>query len=131
MVSEDHLFGVLGGTFDPVHLGHLSIAREVQRTFSLSRLLLMLSALPPHKERASLSSTADREAMLRLAVSGESRLEVSTLELERREISYTIDSLRSMRDGRPGGRPVFILGMDSLFDLPTWKDYLELMAEWY
>jgi len=121
--------GVLGGTFDPVHEGHLRIAGEAARRLGLSRTLLMPAALPPHKTSKDVGPAHHREAMLRLAIEGRSGLEISTLELHSGRVCFTIDSLRRLRDGRPPCRPVFILGMDSVREIVTWKDWRDLIGE--
>lgn len=121
--------GLLGGSFDPVHEGHLRIAAEVRRLLGLSRTLLMPAALPPHKRRAELSPAHHREAMLRLAIRGREGLEISTIELETGEVCYTIDTLRRLRDGEHSCRAVFILGMDSLHQITTWWKWRELIDE--
>ncbi len=122
--------GVLGGSFDPVHVGHVRIADAVRSSFSLSRVLLAPAATPPHKPDIRLASETHRLEMLRLAVAGHDGLEVSTIELDRGGVSYTIDTLRSLRDARVRPvRPLFILGMDSLIDIPTWKQHRRLLDE--
>jgi len=121
--------GVLGGSFDPVHSGHLRIACESCRVLALSRVLLLPAALPPHKAAGKLTPAGDREAMLRLAVRGHARLAVSREELDRGGVCYTIDTLRRLRDGEPGLDPVFLLGRDSLVQLPTWRDWRALIGE--
>jgi len=128
-VSRLPVIGVLGGSFDPVHLGHLQLAGHIGDELRFDRILLVLAATPPHKAVTALSPAGGREAMLRLAVAEWPRLEVSRLELDREGIGYTIDSLRALRDGTPPCRPVFILGMDALADLPTWRDYRDLLRE--
>jgi nicotinate-nucleotide adenylyltransferase len=121
--------GVLGGTFDPVHNGHLRIADEARRLLGLTRTLLMPTAVPPHKLTARLSSARHRKTMLRLAVKGREGLEISPLELEPPEVCYTIDTLRRLRDGRPPRSPVFLLGMDSLRQIGTWREWRALIRE--
>jgi GTP-binding protein len=121
--------GVLGGTFDPVHLGHVELAEQVRDRTGVDQVLLLPTAIPPHKRAPQVTAAAHREAMLRLAVRGRDGLTLSTAEVESGGVSYTIDTLRALRDVRPGLAPVFILGMDSLHELPTWKDYLELIDE--
>ena len=129
MTRGPAITAVLGGTFDPVHLGHLEIARRVRRVLDGAPVLLLLSAAPPHKDVLELSSAEHRETMLRLAVENEPGLELCRLELEQPGVSYTIDSLRMLRDGPPLSRPVFVLGTDALLELPTWREYRTLIKE--
>jgi nicotinate-nucleotide adenylyltransferase len=121
--------GVLGGTFDPVHVGHLQIADEARERLGLSRTLLVPAARPPHKPQPELSPARHRLAMLRLAIEGRQGVEISMLELERSAVGYTIDTLRLIRDGVPSLDPVFIMGLDSLEQIATWRDWTELLAE--
>ena len=121
--------GVLGGTFDPVHVGHLQIADEARDRLALSRTLLVPAARPPHKPQPELSPAHHRLAMLRLAIEGRPGVEISMLELERSAVGFTIDTLRLIRDGVPSRNPVFILGRDSLGQITTWRDWTELLSE--
>ena len=121
--------GVLGGTFDPVHLGHLRIAVETRRILELSRTMLVPTAVPPHKRADELSPVHHRMAMLQLAASESDQIEICPLELERERVCYTIDTLRALRSGRPARRPVFILGMDSLLQITIWRGWQELVRE--
>jgi nicotinate-nucleotide adenylyltransferase len=122
--------GVLGGSFDPVHLGHVKIARVVRETFELERVLLVPCAVPPHKPDRRLAAAEHRLRMLELAIAGDPHLEVSAVEIERGGVSYTIDTLRGMRDA-PGGPacPAFILGMDALVDIEAWHAWDALVGE--
>ncbi len=121
--------GVLGGTFDPVHLGHLRIALETRRLLGLSRTLLLPTAVPPHKRADELSPVHHRVAMLQLAVSESAEIEICPLELESERVCYTIDTLRALRGGRSAQRPVFILGMDSLLQITIWRNWRDLVRE--
>lgn len=116
--------GVLGGTFDPVHLGHLALARFVRRTLGLDEFLFIPAPRPPHKRGGGLTPFADRLAMLRLALASESGFTVSELEAARSGPSYSIDTLQDLH--RLYGERVrfyFIIGLDSFLELQTWKDY--------
>ena len=128
-MTPEPLVGVLGGTFDPVHLGHVQIVDQVRRAVRMSRWLLLLSGLPPHKDPAELTPACHREAMLRLALGERDDLELCLLEVGHRNVCYTIDSLRALGSGPPRSRPVFILGMDALLEIPTWREWRALIDE--
>jgi nicotinate-nucleotide adenylyltransferase len=128
-MSAGPVIGVLGGTFDPVHLGHLAMARSALQILGLQRLLLLPTAIPPHKSVPGLTSAAHREAMLRLATAGEPGLKVETLELRTGHVCYTIDTLRRLRRGPPACRPLFVMGMDSLLEIETWREHEQLVRE--
>ena len=114
--------GLLGGSFDPVHYGHLQIARDAIRLFNLYRVLFIPAPLPPHKQQADLSPVEDRLAMLEAALASDPRFSVSRIETERPGPSYTVDTLRRLKDLYPREQLVFIIGLDTLLDLPNWKD---------
>ncbi len=120
---------VLGGTFDPIHSGHLQIAEHVREALRPERVLLVLSATPPHKDSAALCPAHHREAMLRLALAERPGLELSRLELDARRVCYTIDTLSTLRDGTPPVDPLFILGSDALLELPGWREAERIVAE--
>ena len=111
--------GVFGGSFDPVHVGHLAIANAALESVPLDRVLFVLARRAPLKERGPVAGEADRLAMLELAVAGEPRLSVSRIELDRPGPSYTVDTLEALS----GADLLFlILGGDALAALPQWKD---------
>lgn len=114
--------GLFGGSFDPVHNGHLALARCALEQATLDRVWLIPAAVQPHKPRGPVAPDADRLAMLRLAVAGEPRLEASTLELDRGGMSYTIDTLRAARAAAPGAALLLLMGADTLHDLPQWRE---------
>lgn len=125
--------GVLGGTFDPPHIGHLWLATLAADTLGLGRVLLMPAARPPHKGGQPVSNAADRVMMTRLAIAGDPLLDLSLIEMERPGPSYTVDSLLELRAtlGEEAGL-VLIMAADSLAEIDTWRDpdrLLEL-AEW-
>ncbi len=114
--------GVFGGTFDPPHLGHLALAEWACDALGLTRVLFVPAARPPHKPAGALSASRHRVAMVRLAVRGNPRFAVSTLELEREGPSYTVDTLRALRAAHPRARLYLIVGADTLADIPHWHE---------
>ncbi|MEP7041075.1 MAG: nicotinate-nucleotide adenylyltransferase [Chloroflexota bacterium] len=125
--------GILGGTFDPPHIGHLWLATLAADSLDLGHVLLMPAARPPHKGGSTISNAADRVMMTRLAISGDVRLDLSLVEIERPGPSYTLDSLAQLRThlGKGVGL-VLIMAADSFAQIETWRDpdgLLEL-AEW-
>jgi len=119
--------GVLGGTFDPVHIGHLRGALEVAETLALDELRLTPSARPPHRDKPQVSAK-DRLAMVECAVAGVAPLVVDARELQRDKPSYTIDTLELMRAELAESDQVFLLlGWDAFCGLPTWHRWEELL----
>jgi nicotinate-nucleotide adenylyltransferase len=112
--------GVLGGTFDPVHNGHLHIARELRKALGLDRVIWVPAGRPPHKAGQIVSADRDRLAMLRLALAGSPHDVIDTIDLDRSGPSFTADTLEVLRDRLAPARLVFLMGEDSLRDLPTW-----------
>ncbi len=111
--------GVFGGTFDPVHVGHLAIAHAALGSVPLDRVLFVPARRSPLKDRGPVASETDRLTMLELAVAGEPRFAVSRAELDREGPSYTVDTLAALA----GADQLFlILGSDAIADLPRWKD---------
>ncbi len=126
--GDSRPIGLLGGTFNPVHDGHLSIAREAMRLFDLSAVWFIPCAIPPHKPADGLASNADRLAMLRLAIQDEPRFQALDIEFHRPGKSYTLDTVRDLRARHPGTGFVFIIGADTLPELSTWHKPLDLLA---
>lgn len=114
--------GVLGGSFNPVHRGHLHIALLAAESASLDAVLFLPASCPPHKTASSLAPEADRLAMLERALETEPAAAVSRIELEPRGPRYTVDTLDALQTRRPGDALRFIMGWDSLRDLPSWRD---------
>jgi nicotinate-nucleotide adenylyltransferase len=125
--------GLLGGTFDPIHLGHLAAARTAQQTLDLNAVRLLVSARPPHRPDSPRASEYHRLEMLRLAVADEAadggaRLEVSDLELERAGPSFTFDTLRTLHgEGLTPLQLVFITGADAFAEIETWHRYPDVL----
>jgi len=110
--------GVFGGTFDPVHVGHLAIAQAALDTAGLDQIVFVPARRSPLKEQSPVASEADRLAMLVLATKDEPRFSVSRVELDREGPSYTVDTLEALR---PAGELYLILGSDALADLGKWR----------
>jgi nicotinate-nucleotide adenylyltransferase len=120
--------GLFGGTFDPIHRGHVEVAEAVRRRFALDRICLIPAAQPPHKR--TLTAAADRLAMARLAVDARTGWEVSDLELRRQGPSYTIDTVIQFKQtSPPDTRFFFLLGSDAFLEFNTWKAYNQLLRE--
>jgi len=119
--------GIFGGTFDPIHTGHMAVARAALRRFRLDRIYFVPSGQPPHKPDRQPTPFLHRYTMVALACAGEPRFAPSLLEagpgLDGRQRSYSIDTLRRMRRQYPRARLCFILGADQFLTLPTWKEY--------
>lgn len=113
--------GILGGTFDPPHMGHLIAAQDVQAAWSLDRVLFVPAAEPPHK-RGPLTPAALRLEMLRAALAGADGFGVSDVELRRAGPSYSVDTLRQLRETFPAARLHFIIGADQFRELHTWHE---------
>jgi nicotinate-nucleotide adenylyltransferase len=114
--------GVFGGSFDPVHLGHLRLADSCWRQAGLDRVEFVPAASQPHKPGGAEASDADRVAMLRLAVVDRPEFSVSTIEIDRGGVSYTADTLRELSALHRGAELFFLMGSDSLTDLPNWRE---------
>ncbi len=112
--------GLLGGTFDPVHRGHLALARAARDELGLDEVLFLPAGQPWRKAGRMIASNEHRLAMLRRALEDEPAFQVSRLELERPGPSYTADTLEAIRDDRPEDELFFLLGEDALMDLPNW-----------
>ena len=120
--------GILGGTFDPPHLGHLLIADQARERLGLEQVYFVPAPEPPHKQGEPVSPFSDRVAMLRRALAGYPFFAISLVEANRAGPSYTTDTLRRLHlDFRSGTKFFFIMGSDSLEDLPTWHEPRELV----
>jgi len=120
--------GILGGTFNPVHLAHLRIAEEARERFGLERVIFVPAADPPHKPRERQVSFIHRLAMVNLAISDNPFFTVSGIEGTRPGKSYSIETIRIFRERCPDDRLFFIMGSDSFCEIGTWYDYQAIFA---
>lgn len=120
--------GILGGTFNPPHMGHLVMAQEALDQLDLERVVLLPVAVPPHKEAREDPGGAARVELCRLAVAADERLGVSTLEVDRGGASYTVDTLRELHELQPEHDLTFIVGGDMAQSLPAWREPEAVLA---
>jgi len=118
---------IMGGTFDPIHYGHLVAAEGARYEFQLDRVVFVPAARPPHKTGKEMTHPHHRLAMVERAVHSNDHFEVSALEIEREGISYTIDTVRAVREIHPGASIYFITGADAVLEILTWKNVEELL----
>ena len=121
-------FAILGGTFDPIHLGHIKTAKSILALTSVEKILFIPLGNPPHKDENNVSSAYHRLNMLNLAVEGEKDFLISTMEIERNGKTYTIDTIKELK--KLLGNTIkffFIIGTDELLLINTWKNYEELL----
>jgi nicotinate-nucleotide adenylyltransferase len=132
--SRERRIALFGGTFDPIHIGHLAVARAAERRFHLDEIHFIPTGRPPHKHRPGLASYADRYAMTSIACADHPRFVPSLAEAgagqSGREIFYSVDTVRhyKQRHHSTGAHFYFLLGADSFLDIPTWKDYETLLG---
>lgn len=123
-------FGLFGGTFNPVHIGHLRSALEVKEGFELQKIFLIPAALPPHKIPGEVAAAGDRLHMLNLAVEDTASLSVSDVELKRSGPSYTIDTVHHFKRVLPDDSQIYlIMGLDAFLEIDSWKSYEELLVQ--
>ena len=122
--------GIFGGTFNPVHFGHLRSALEVKEGFELDEIILIPAALPPHKSAGEVVDAADRLHMLSLALEDSPGIRISDVELKRAGPSYTIDTVQHFKRTLPAESLIFlIVGLDAFLEIDTWKSYDELLRQ--
>lgn len=119
---------IMGGTFDPIHYGHLVVAEEVRHRFGLDKVVFIPAARPPHKINQKISDHVHRINMARLATASNKFFEVSPLEMERQGPSYTIDTVREVKKCYGVAEVYFITGADAVLEIITWKDAGDLLA---
>lgn len=119
--------GLFGGTFDPIHRGHVEPAKRALERLQLDRLFFAPTALPPHKSGPRHASALRRFAMVEMALLDEPRLEVSEVEMTRSERAYTVETLESLREEHPGARLFLLVGADAFRQLPSWRRWREIL----
>lgn len=128
-MSRERL-GVLGGTFDPVHYGHLRAAESVREAMRLDRIVFVPARVPPHKARPTVTGAEDRYQMVKAAVSPQPTFEVSRIEIERRGPSYTLDTLDQLAGENSGRQIFFITGIDAFREIRTWHRWEDLLGSY-
>ncbi len=119
--------GILGGSFDPVHIGHLIIAQDAIERLELSEVVFIPAAIPPHKQHLRRINSEHRLKMLRLAVESNPSFSVSEIEVKRGGVSYTVDTLKALREVYSDVALLLIVGSDTLVDLHTWHKTEEIL----
>ena len=117
--------GMMGGTFDPIHVGHLVIAEAVREALALDRVLFVPAGVPPHKPAAEVTAVSDRVAMVELAISGNEAFELSRIEVDRPGPSFTVDTVERLATDAD---VVVILSAETFHELPTWHEPERLFA---
>lgn len=121
--------GIYGGTFDPVHNGHLAIARNLHELFALDEVLLIPAYVAPHKRHSRVTPALHRHAMLALATRQDTHTRISTVELDCPEHPFTIETVRRVQGERGGEwRTFFVMGADSWFEIETWYEWQQLLS---
>ncbi len=121
-MSEARAIGIMGGTFDPIHVGHLAVAEEAREALGLDRVLFVPAGQPPHKLPGSVSPVRDRVAMVQLAIAGNPAFELSTLEIERDGPSFTVDTVDALASAHSKATLHLILSAETFAELPSWHE---------
>jgi nicotinate-nucleotide adenylyltransferase len=126
----DHMrIGIFGGTFDPPHVGHLILAEECRTQLALDRLLWVVTDNPPHKQRVVITDIERRLQLVNLTIAGNTAFEVSRVDIDRPSPHYAIDTVRLLKQQEPGALMFYLMGGDSLHDLPSWNRPREFVRE--
>lgn len=121
--------GIMGGTFNPIHLGHVSLARMAYEQFGLDKVIFIPSGDPPHKKKQHIADSADRLKMVELAIKDYDYFEASSIEINRKGYSYTSDTLKELHNMFPADEFYFITGADSLFNIESWHEPDEIFKQ--
>lgn len=128
MTNKSENIGVFGGTFDPIHFGHLIIAEEIKNRYNLDKIIFIPCGIPSHKDTSKISNTIHRMNMVQIAINTNMQFEVSDIEIRRRGYTYTIDTVLQLKHMYPKSYFFYIIGSDIVFDLLSWKRCDELFA---
>lgn len=129
MTGSSQRIGLLGGTFNPIHNGHLAAARQVGRRMEMDMVLLIPSFVPPHKTTEPVAPARHRMAMVELAVAGEPFLAACSIEVETGGRSYSIRTIRELKRDRPSASLFFIVGIDAFLEIHTWREAEKVIRE--
>lgn len=119
--------GIFGGTFDPPHVGHLILAQEAQAQLKLDTVLWVVTPIPPHKPKQKISPIHDRVSMVLLAITGNRYFKLSRVDIDRQPPHYAVDTVRMLREKSPSDDFYYLMGADSLNDLPDWHDPIQFV----
>ncbi|WFA09504.1 nicotinate-nucleotide adenylyltransferase [Tissierella sp. Yu-01] len=121
--------GLMGGTYNPIHLGHLIISENIRTNFPLDRVIFIPTGDPPHKDNNELISAIDRYNMTKLAIESNPYFDISSIEVKREGKSYSTDTIDEFLKAMPEDELYFIIGSDTLFDLEKWKDIRDIFKK--
>ena len=124
----ERALGIMGGTFDPIHVGHLAVAEEAREALGLDRVLFVPAGQPPHKVPGSVSRVGDRVAMVQLAIADNPAFELSMVEVQREGPSYTVDTVEALARSDPESQLHLILSAETFAELPSWHEPERLFA---
>jgi len=127
--TEKKKIGLFGGTFDPIHCGHVKAAENAQNIFLFDRILFIPSYIPPHKESVDVASAGHRLKMVELALSSFDRFLPSSVEIDAKGTSYSIVTLNRIKELFPQTEIFFLLGIDAFLEIDTWKDYEDVLVQ--
>jgi len=129
--SRVRKLGIMGGTFDPIHYGHLVTAEGARDELALDKVIFVPAGKPPHKPGHDIADSGDRYKMTGLAIASNVFFEISSIEIDRPGPSYTIDTIQTVTDLYPGAEIYFITGADAVLDIITWKNVGKLLSMCY
>ena len=127
VVKHQEQIGIFGGTFDPIHFGHIKPCEDIAKQLGLEQVLLVPAHIPPHKQ-SLIASTSQRKEMVELVCNENSLFVLDERELNRHTKSFTIDSIKELKQQHPNAKLYFFIGTDSLISLPSWYQIQELLA---